>query len=407
MKKVFLAFAVFICVQAFPQSRIFNGYYITNEGDTIKGSFPGYSQWSRNPSKVRFQTPQNQSVELTAHNCAGFLVEGYDEYVAYTGKRLLNPVEDQQLIDNETFWDRNDKDTAISGFLRVIYKSRRFELFAFNDPVRVNFFYRLPHQAIEELRFKKYFDQNKIIEVDEYRQQIKNMFLQYITNKKLSKSLELLAYQEETFRRFFERLLEEHIEETTKNPDHGWIFSAGISINKFDVRGDSFGRWNDFDNSVAPLLSVGHLFPFNRNFGRFFLYPQLKLYRYKNSSTAATTYAIRTTTFKAELVLLPEFNAGINLVNDRRVQVFLSCGLGMLGMVKARQTTEIESAASLGNSELKLSKMTGTANLSTGLRLNKKISLSASYYFPTPVGNFTEYTPQHSSLQVGFGYKFK
>lgn len=407
MRATFLFFAIIFCICLNAQTKIISGYYVNTSGDTVKGSFPKYSQWSRSPDKVEFIPAGNSnSLQLTPANCLAFSLDNYDYYISYSGKRLINPIDDDAAINSiGYFFDAKDFDTTIVGFLRLVTKTPLCEIYVFNDHIRMNFFYRLPGQAIQELRYKKYFSDNNLHEMPEYRVQLNNLFSQEISKRDLTGKLEKLSYTEEAIESFI-RDLSGVPKPKTKKPAR-FTIAAGASINFLDVTGDLSIQEvkSKFDNSIAPFVSVGFILPISRNFNRFFIYPQLRAYNYKNSSSYSTTYSTHVATYQSNLCLLPEVNGGVNVVNNQDFRFFLYGGAGMLFLIKGRETNE--TVGSVSPYDIPTSKMTYSANLSAGASINDKFLVMASYHVPVPVANFVAYSVMHSSLQLGIGYKFK
>lgn len=414
MRTIFLFCALFIYTVLDAQIQTFKGYYITNNGDTIKGVFPKYTQWNNNPNEVEFfQDGNAKSEQLTPSNCRKFLIENYDEYLSYSGKRLINPIEDNVAVDNRGYFDFHDRDSSVTTFLRLVIRTTHCEIYAFTDPVRTNFFYRLPGGEVEELKFKMYSDESKIHEVAEYRQQLNNLFAEEIIQKKFSGLLEDLPYREEAIKKFIEKT--EGIKQTkevTESSFAGWCFAAGTSVNFFRVTGEkSFAKvQTNYSTSIAPFLSVGYILPFKRNFGRYFIYPQLRIYNYKNSGKMQDGSFTRTVTFQSNLMIVPELNAGANLINKENVRLFLYGGVGMLFTSKNREIDKLivpADGSEYASAELRLTKMTYNVNLSPGICINNKIVGLITYRLPVSLGQFGTYSPTQSSVQIGVGYKLK
>jgi len=412
MKTILIFCSLFFFLQLNAQRKSFYGYFIAVSGDSIKGIFPNYTQWNRTPSKVQF-LPDSQSnkISLIPTNCLKFLVEDYEEYVAFTGTRLANSIDDDLVMDNQMFWTADDEDSTVSTFLRVIIKSTSCEILVLNDGIRTNFFYRMPGQAIQEFRFKKKFinETRTVVYMDEYKDQIKKLFGHEIANKNLGKELENLAYREESFYDFFKKLFSNPLEvQQLKKKTGSLNINAGISLNTFSVNGDLYARARNFANSISPFVAIGYLMPFKRNFGRSFLYPQLRIYSFENSGTANTGTSERTSTFKSGVILLPELNGGVNIVNQKSIQFFVYAGIGIMVMIDGKEVYENKSSSGyLYTNETELSKLTGSTNFSTGLRFKSKFSVFITYVLPTSVSNYQNYTPKHSSMQFGLCYRFR
>jgi hypothetical protein len=413
MKTLITFCTVLLCLQLHAQNKIFTGYYVTDNGDSVTGTFPKYSEWNKNPSVVDF-IPANTatSVQLTPLNCQKFKIENQDEFLSYLGKRLINPIEDNEAINNRGYADFTDQISDVTVFLRLVARAPACEIYILNDNARTNFFYKLPGEPIEELKFKKYFDQNNLHEMAEYRQQLNNLFGHEIAQRNLSKSLEELPYTEQGIAKFIERLFQiKKTAESRPNPTAGWIVTAGVSLNFLSVTGEpSIDEVrNSYSNSYAPLLSVGYIFPTGRNFNRYFFYPQVRIYNNKNSTQYSYSVFIKELTFQSRLTIQPTLNGGVNIVNKEDCRLFLYGGVGMLLLVKNAEKDK-KIVASDGriylSYETPTAKMTYSSNVSAGVLLKNRFTIQASYNFPTPIADFQNYSAMHSCLQIGVGYKF-
>ncbi|HZH37515.1 MAG TPA: hypothetical protein VEX65_09575, partial [Flavisolibacter sp.] len=195
------------CTSVFAQPKKIPGYYINLQGDSIRGYFTSYSQWNRNPSLTEFSiTGTENRMILTPDNTQKFIVEGHDEYLGYKGQRLLNPIEDALLDNQESYGSLNDSTQMIQTFLRLAKRTAEAELYVLNDGKRFNLFYRLPGQSPVELRYKKALIKNRVNEMAEYRQQLDQLFSAIIEQKNLSRKLQKLAYKESDMVTFLESL---------------------------------------------------------------------------------------------------------------------------------------------------------------------------------------------------------
>src|SRR5688500_1353892 len=77
----------------FAQAKVVKGYYINNAGDTVRGQFPDFRQWNKNPSSVDF-IPDGSAdkLVLTPTTSRGFRIDETESYIAYNGTRLQNPI---------------------------------------------------------------------------------------------------------------------------------------------------------------------------------------------------------------------------------------------------------------------------------------------------------------------------
>ncbi len=413
MLTFFLLLSIACSSRAHGQNRSFPGHYISVQGDKVLGNFPDYAQWTRNPERVDFvDHASGSTLVLTPDNCKGFVVDGHDEYISFSGQRLINPIEDIEVIRDRAYSSLHDTLAYIKTFLRLITRTGGYELYAFSDNIRTNFFYRQAGGSFEELKYKMYFDQNQVREMAIYRQQLHNLFKDRIEKQNLERTLEKLVYREDRLKQFFEQLfpLPQTMQAPPKNAP-GWVVAAGAVFNQIQVTGDRVyaPEFASYASSVAPLLSVGYLRPIDRSFGKYFILPQVKFYSYKVKGDYFDGTFTRATTYQADLVVTPELNGGMNVINRDQVQLFLSAGAGIL-LQKAAKEVQQSFAGTNGElyaqHESKLNNLSYVLNVSAGTILKKKFVLTGTYVFPSQLLNFIHYTPKLSGFQLRVGYKF-
>lgn len=407
----FLPSLLLFCGLLNAQKKTVSGFYITLQGDTVKGTFAAYNQWSRNPSEVQFISNTSKTISLSAQNSRKFVIEGYDEYLSYTGKRLLNPIEDQEVIKDKAYSSFDDQQAELTTFLRLVTRTTGAELYVFNDSKRLNFFYRLPNQPITELNYKKYYDQDRINEVGEYKQQLNNLFSAAIKREKLTAVLESLPYNEEALEAFFEKL---HPTQQAKprqyNPAAGWLIEGGMSLNSVKVTGDkSYQPVNQtYNTSFSPIISIGYYLPLYRNFGKYFFYPQVKLFRYKSIGEQNDGVFINRTTYQTDLVTTGEVTGGINVYNTGNIRFYLAGGIGFTWQLNGKELHQMYAASTralFSSAQAKLSPIGYTVNATAGVMVNNKIRISATYLIPSLISNNPFYSIKLNGVQLRAGYK--
>lgn len=401
----------FECLPSFAQSKSISGYYITPTGDTVQGHFPNYAQWNKNPLQIKFiARGASSSIQLTPLNTHKFLIEGQDEYVSYAGTRLINPIENAMLFD-ETTTGNVDSFNQVNIFLRLVIKTEGGDLYIFKDASRTNFFIQLPGQPAIELRYKKIRIQSQIVEVADYKQQLNSLFSEHIASKRLASTLDKLSYEEKALASFFRRMFPAAtVARKEESGNVRWTISAGAVLNKVSVKNkNGFNSIpQSYSSSYSPQISVGAIIPLHRRLGRYFLYPQVKLFRYKNSGEQNQSTFISKVTYQADLAFITQMSGGINVINKESQQLFLTVGLGALGQLRGKQIKQRYSEPGhlfLDEEEKKASTMSYMMDVSIGVNLNR-ILLSATYMMPTSISNFVYYTPKLSGIQLSVGYKF-
>ena len=400
------------CTSVFAQPKKIPGYYINLQGDSIRGYFTSYSQWNRNPSLTEFSiTGTDNRMILTPDNTQKFIVEGHDEYLGYKGQRLLNPIEDALLDNQESYGSLNDSTQMIQTFLRLAKRTAEAELYVLNDGKRFNLFYRLPGQSPVELRYKKALIKNRVNEMAEYRQQLDQLFSPIIEQKNLSRKLQKLAYKESDMVTFLESLFpgEKQVQQKVRKRTE-WFGSAGISMNNLRMH---MGKNvvvvpKEYGLSYSPLLSAGAMIPLRRNFGKYFIHPKLSLFRYKHSGEEPGSSFRNAVTYQADLVALLGMNAGINLMNRPDYRLFLSAGVGSFLQASPKEIKKrfyYDTRIPDEKEENKLPTTAFVMETSAGILLKKKIVITATYIFPTSIATYTFYNPKLSSAQLQVGYK--
>jgi hypothetical protein len=124
---------------------------------------------------VEFATTSLRLIKLTPQNCQKLVVDGYDEYLAYSGQRLINPITDCEVL-NTGDSSAEDALQQVATFLGLAARVPDYELYTFTDSKRTNFFYKRPGSNVVELRYKKYYKADNINTLAEYRNQLNSLF---------------------------------------------------------------------------------------------------------------------------------------------------------------------------------------------------------------------------------------
>jgi len=408
-----LAVAVLLCTISFAQKKAVSGYYLTLAGDTVKGVFPQYAQWNNNPSEVEFSTAGKNTRMLTPSVCRKFVVDGYDEYVAYTGQRLVNPIEDGDVL-NKNYSSYLDEVEQVTTFLQLVSRTPAGDLYAFNDNKRVNFYILLPGQALTELRYKKYYSQNQLTELADYKQQLNNLFADNIAQRKLSSSLEQLPYAEGELTAFLQALQPQvKQKQKSRNLDNGWMISAGVMHNSIQAEEEKtfLSVSRKIRSSLSPSLVIGYYHLFNRSFGRYFVYPQLMLFRFNVVDESSDGVFLYSNTYSASLMAAAKLAGGVNVVNQQNLRFFISVGLGLMLPVNGRRIHQRYVAATRERyhsaQETKMAHAAYVLTATTGVILHNRLALSATYLVPSQIMNPPYSSDMLTGTQFSVGYKFR
>jgi hypothetical protein len=404
-----LVVAIFFPIShSFAQKSTFIGYYINEKGDTVSGTFLHYTQWGKNPSKVKFlPSGSPREEQLMPQQVKRFVVQGYDEYISYIGPRLLNPIDEVAVVRD--YVKGEDSVGELNTFLRLVTKTSEAELYSFSDGLRTNLFLKTRGQGIMELRYKKSYDQYGIAEIAEFRDQLKQQFQNRIVEKRLLIAFENINYTEEDITRFLLKLYP-----AVKGGDRERVpglqltVLGGIAFNNVFVHGEGPvpGKYN---TSLSGIFSFGFILPFKRDFGKYFLSAQVKLFKYKSTGESPEYEYIRHVDYIADLVIMPELSGGVNLINKTQTKLFFSAGAGVLLYKNAMQISYLRkptSDAAYGTSRTDVQlTSTGSFDASLGMVLIKRLLVSTTYMYVPKLGTFGTYSPGISGFQLLAGVK--
>jgi hypothetical protein len=197
-----------------------------------------------------------------------------------------------------------------------------------------------------------------------------------------------------------------------KSSQSKWVVLAGMGLNNVTIEGEKSYTVipKNYGSSVTPVLSVGYLSPITRNFDKFFLFPHLRLFKYKNSGEEKQGIFLNTNTFQADLLVAAQLSGGMNVVNMENFKGFIAGGFGALFQIGGKQIHQIYVASDnspYGNPKItNLSGLTYLFDASAGVAFNRKFLIEGTYMFPAPFGKYTYYTPKLSGIQIKLGYIF-
>jgi hypothetical protein len=114
-------------------------------------------------------------------------------------------------------------------------------------------------------------------------------------------------------------------------------------------------------------------------------------------------------TFRSDLIILPEINLGVNIINKRALRFFVYGGAGLTTLINNREEKEYSNPSDntiYRTTEESLAPLALGINFSTGVTLNNKLQVLVTYNLPTDIDNFEGLNSKLSSIQAGISYKF-
>ena len=395
---IFVFFSSLFTAKA--QSREVNGYYINQQEDTIKGVFNNYRNWEKNPSVIGFVTGNSQPITLTPANCKKVYIEGFDTYIAYEGKRLINGINFVKALQQ---LDSTNSYSQVSTFLRVVFEGKKFSLLEFEDNIRTNFFIVDEKGVVTELLYKLYNDgENHIVSADAYKNQLQFLIPELQQpNHDLVTTLQSLNYDARSFKNFLNKFTKTNHISSPKRIPVQIILTGGGAFNLFKVSGtpEAFVATGKYNSQFSPLIGIGAVFYNQRNFGKIFFYPNVRYYSFSN--TGNSTNGQIKNEFSSSVVYI-QASAGINIFNQEYFKWYVSGGAGIGLLVNNRDLRTVS-----GNRTVETDFNRNSAplfELQTGIAL-KHIGFFVGYIPKAPVVNYVYYNARHSSLQAGINWR--
>ena len=383
-----------------------DGYYINLKGDTVSGKFINYPEYNKNPVTIAFQPAGSSRVlALAPADCRKISIAHSDTYISYKGKRLVNETDYRNAQSKS-----DDEYEEVTVFLRELFNDGHYQLYQLSDNRRNNYYVSSASIPLEELYFKAYTEDNKIVESPQFRSQLSVLFPDSLKNSgRLQQQLENTSYTAESIERVFAYVTSSKMKKTRAKYKAQFFAGAGASFNIFHVKGDESqdpSMVGNYNTQLNPVIEAGVKLYHQRNFGRLFFLIRANVYQYSNKmhfpGYVYSPGSGSTTTFKATVISVPA-SIGYQFVHTKEVTIAFSAGIspmllsGNIEKLKldiSTYTTQTDNATTL----------TYTILGELEATWKKKISFYAGGYLPASVANYILYTPQHSSIKAGIRY---
>lgn len=387
-KLLLISFFAFYTSAGFSQDS-----YLTLDGQTINGSVEDNREWLKPPLSVIFTKSDGSTITLTPENCKSFTA-GTDFYLSYHGTRVVNT--DNVLASHDDDGATMIKDT-VSAFLRQVYKFDGYILYELYDKKRINF-YLDKEGNIREL---EYYETIKDGDVDPYNSYKAYLYHEFAGKqiKGFQDKIKNLRYNENDLQNFFATVLgdQSHTSEKKRNkyPSETLV---GVGAN---VNSGTMHSWTSYpyyhQTTVSPSVEFSLRLYSQRNFGKFFFEPAVKVMPLSNTFKAS---AIQTKTVKA-LEVNAAIGAGYMFLKKHDISVYAD-GATVLCILANYKTKD---GKYIGNDGTE-ARITGQAEL--GVVIKRKLNISIRNIFPIRMvfpAN-TNYSYKLSQVSLNFMYAF-
>lgn len=397
---IFVFFSSLFTAKA--QSREVNGYYINQQGDTVKGVFSNYKNWEKSPVTIDFTTSTGQAITLTTSNSRKIFIEGFDSYIPYNGNRLINPIDFGDVVHQEK--DSLSAYSQVNSFVRIIFEGKAFSLLELEDNIRTNFFIMDDKGVITELLYKIYRDkEDQIKGIDIYKNQLQALIPELQgTDPNLRAALQNLHYEARSLSSLFNKVLKtNHVSALKKIPAQIVVMGGGAS-NSFKVSASpqSLVVPGKYNSNFSPVVGVGAVFYTQRNFGKFFLSPNLRYYSFSHEKESGTGQ-LKNEFSSSNLYI--QVAIGMNILNKDFLKWHISAGYGIGLLLNNKNIRTLNgNVVTKGDFGRNSSPF---LELQTGVAIKSGLGLFVGYIPGISVLDYIQYTGKHSSMQAGINWR--
>lgn len=259
-----LVLLIFFSLTAFSQITFESGYFITNSGQKTECLIKNIG-WKNNPTQFEYKPAQDTSPQKTD-------IQKVKEFgIGATTKFIRATVAIDKSTDdvNQLTSDRNPDFATKTVFLKVIVEGKA-SLYYYEEGNLKRFFYQIPDSAITQLVYKRYLNDNLLVQNEYYKNQLINgLRCAGITLD----DVRTIGYAKNDLERLFVKYNKcVGAEYQTYIPKQKNLFHLsirpGVSMDNFTIENfDAYPTYRGFGNQITYRIGAEaeYVFPFYRN----------------------------------------------------------------------------------------------------------------------------------------------
>ena len=166
----FFLFFSFIATSIYPNFKLFPGYYINKNGDSVRCNIE-FNDRNLNPKTIKVEM-NNEKREFSANDIRGFGVYGYDDYLSATVS-----FHSAAVLGNDIPEQFSDSVSTKTCFLKILNRGR-YSLYSLALPQRIYLFMGHNDSSIAELIYRVRNNNNSLLEDQSYKKAIFNLFVE-------------------------------------------------------------------------------------------------------------------------------------------------------------------------------------------------------------------------------------
>jgi hypothetical protein len=195
-------FFLFSALAGFSNFRLFPGYYVTLQGDSIHCNIE-FTDWNLNPKTIRVEV-NSKKMEFTPHDIRGFGVDGYDDYLSATVQFHTAPISGKDVPSQFS-----DSVSTKTFFLKILDRGY-YSLYDLVSAERVYLFMQGKDSSISELVYRARSSNDSLFADPQYKNVILSLFVQEGLGDKYFNRVSNTSYTASDIQSLFKMLNESH-----------------------------------------------------------------------------------------------------------------------------------------------------------------------------------------------------
>ncbi|WP_428328524.1 hypothetical protein [Mucilaginibacter sp.] len=388
MKQISIILFIFFPSFIFAQANYRAGYFLKNNGDTVKG-FINYREWDQSPTSIEFKYNKDDkdAIQLSPNNTKAFQVTGKETYITYNGFISMDKTRFPELPDH---FDTTKKIKTV--FFKLLTTGQYLTLYYHNDEIKPRYFIAEKDHNPVELKYYSYYNDDKEIKyVPVYKRQlVYEIGKFYPAGNNLINGVEYIKYEETDLVALINKINKNKVGNKGRSLAR---FFAGIAINSTQTTINNVNYYNHQEklNNVLPKINVGIDLFGNPDVQKFVFRGELS-FSYVNPkyiSAETETYPVILHTnadyaFKQYTVsLTPQLL--YNIYNADKLKIYIDGGIALNVSTYSNNRLILKKSGDIDNSTTTIEKPYNLDAIwdsfvaQTGVVLNKKIELSFAY----------------------------
>lgn len=410
MKRLLLSLLFLLPLLTSAQSNFQKGYVVTTSKDTIRG-YIDYKERELNPESFNFKAEINSKARVfSLTNCTAYVIDGLESFQRFAVDITTSTIDIATLSTGPDL--RSRRDTV---FLKVVQAGKNVTLYTYRDDVKLRFYVKdkdmdEPAELISQIYIKE--GTNTMVTGSAYRRQLLALLKKFNPARE-GKLSEALKYTKSDISKVVSWINDQELVKP-KISSTRFFAGAGLNMTKAVYAGAT-PFTNDAavsNKSYSPVITAGVDLFANPAIGKTLYRLELSFMSNKNEISTTTgeiaSAALSHSFNQYTVVLSPQVI--YNIYNAARIKAFIGAGIGMNFSKYSNNIftryNSFRNETEVLEDEIKLESFNFSIPVTAGVVINKKVELSAGYYFPSAITNYNTYSVSVKRVQVGVNYLF-